>query len=226
MADSSEPQPRSQPGTAKSESDLEKIKIARARSDTSTDVEDENGPSSPHFYSLSVRQSSPSLDSYISDIENKAPEADDDTFHEAEDPAAEQQVHEQAVKLDLLRRQHSAKAKQTLEHLQSSRASMGSRASSSRTSVDSGHHSNEVSVDLVRHQSEQLKQASGDLKRLAEEQRTLAEEAVANFLLKVLDTSSLRHCMLHAELTSHDAFADASVPAFLQGGLLCCHCLY
>ncbi|KAL0018580.1 hypothetical protein WJX79_005535 [Trebouxia sp. C0005] len=37
---------------------------------------------------------------------------------------------------------------------------------------------------MVREQSQQLKQASGDLKRLAQEQRTLAEEAVANFLLQ------------------------------------------
>ena len=71
---------------------------------------------------------------------------------------------------------------------------MGSRASSSNTSIDSRHHSNELSVDLVRHQSEQLKQASGDLKRLAEEQRTLAEEAVANFLLKVLQVQTVHFC--------------------------------
>lgn len=176
----------------KQESDADsQLKIARARSDILSDAEDEHGPSSPHFYSQSVRKSSRSLDSYISDIENSAPDnAHDIKFDVASqnDPESDQQVHEQAVRLDLLRRQHSARARQTLEHLQNTAApSSGSQASESpRGGPSETRRSNSgLSVDMVREQSQQLKQASGDLKRLAEEQRTLAEEAVANFLLQV-----------------------------------------
>ncbi len=176
----------------KQESDADsQLKIARARSDVLSDAEDEHGPSSPHFYSQSVRKSSPSLDSYISDIENSAP----DNAHDLKldnpsqnDPESDKQVHEQAVRLDLLRRQHSARARQTLEHLQNTTApASGSQASESpRRGLSETRRSNSgLSVDMVREQSQQLKQASGDLKRLAEEQRTLAEEAVANFLLQV-----------------------------------------
>ena len=174
----------------KQESDADsQLKIARARSDLS-DAEDEHGPLSPHFYSQSVRKSSRSLDSYISDIENSAPDnAHDTKFDPSQnDPESDQQVHEQAVRLDLLRRQHSARARQTLEHLQNTAApSSGSQASESpRGGPSETRRSNSgLSVDMVREQSQQLKQASGDLKRLAEEQRTLAEEAVATFLLQV-----------------------------------------
>lgn len=166
------------------------LKIARARSDIRSDAEDEHGPSSPHFYSQSVRKSSRSLDSYISDIENSAPDNENDTKFDVashNDTESDQQVHEQAVRLDLLRRQHSARARQTLEHLQNTAApSSGSQASESprRELSDTRRSNSGLSVDMVREQSQQLKQASGDLKRLAEEQRTLAEEAVANFLLQ------------------------------------------
>ena len=176
----------------KQESDADgQLKIARVRSDILSDAEDEHGPSSPHFYSQSVRKSSRSLDSYISDIENSAPDnahdikVDDTSQNDAQ---SDQQVHEQAVRLDLLRRQHSARARQTLEHLQNTAApSSGSQASESpRGGPSETRRSNSgLSVDMVREQSQQLKQASGDLKRLAEEQRTLAEEAVATFLLQV-----------------------------------------
>ncbi|KAL0049226.1 hypothetical protein WJX82_009144 [Trebouxia sp. C0006] len=174
----------------KQESDADgQLKIARVRSDILSDAEDEHGPSSPHFYSQSVRKSSRSLDSYISDIENSAPDnAHDTKFDPSQnDPESDQQVHEQAVRLDLLRRQHSARARQTLEHLQNTAApSSGSQASESpRGGPSETRRSNSgLSVDMVREQSQQLKQASGDLKRLAEEQRTLAEEAVATFLLQ------------------------------------------
>jgi len=175
----------------KQESDADsQLKVARACADLS-DAEDEHGPSSPHFYSQSVRKSSRSLDSYISDIENSAPDnAHDIKVDDASqnDAQSDQQVHEQAVRLDLLRRQHSARARQTLEHLQNTAApSPGFQASESprRGSSETRRSNSGLSVDMVREQSQQLKQASGDLKRLAEEQRTLAEEAVANFLLQV-----------------------------------------
>ena len=161
--------------------------MARARSDISSDAEDGNGPSSPHFYSLSVRKSSPSLDSYQAG--NTPDFTDDAGIDESiqEDMDSDQRVDEQAVKLDLLRRQHSQRAKQTLEQLQTAASiASQSRDSPKRPSSDIQRTSSGVSMDMVRQQSEQLKQASGDLKRLAEEQRTLAEEAVANFLLKVL----------------------------------------
>ena len=178
------------------------LKIARARSDIRSDAEDEHGPSSPHFYSQSVRKSSRSLDSYISDIENSAPDNENDTKFDVashDDTESDQQVHEQAVRLDLLRRQHSARARQTLEHLQNTAApSSGSQASESprRELSDTRRSNSGLSVDMVREQSQQLKQASGDLKRLAEEQRTLAEEAVANFLLQV----ALHACKHHMEI--------------------------
>ncbi|DBA82124.1 TPA: hypothetical protein ACH3X1_007113 [Trebouxia sp. C0004] len=166
------------------------LKVARARSDILSDAEDEHGPSSPHFYSQSVRKSSRSLDSYVSDIENSAPDNAHDIKVDVasqKDAERDQEVHEQAVRLDLLRRQHSARARQTLEHLQNTAVpSSGSQASESpRRGLSETRRSNSgLSVDMVREQSQQLKQASGDLKRLAEEQRTLAEEAVANFLLQ------------------------------------------
>ncbi len=169
-----------------------KFKISRARVDISTDAEDEHGPSSPHFYSTSVRKSLPTLDSYISDIENSAPDNNQDFDIDGtptEDVASEQQVHEQAVRLDLLRRQHSARARQTLEQLQNTATSTAGSDSPRGGSSETRRTNSGVSVDMVRQQSEQLKQASGDLKRLAEEQRTLAEEAVANFLLQVPSVS-------------------------------------
>ena len=176
----------------KQDSDADsQLKIVRARSDLLSDAEDEHAPSSPHFYSQSVRKSSRSLDSYISDIENSAPDnVHDMKFDVASqnDPESDQQVHEQAVRLDLLRRQHSARARQTLVHLQNTAApSSASQASESprRGSSEPRRSNSGLSVDMVREQSQQLKQASGDLKKLAEEQRTLAEEAVANFLLQV-----------------------------------------
>lgn len=75
---------------------------AQARSDISSGAEDEDGPSSPHFYSLSVRQSS-SMDSLQADTLNTAPDSFDD--HNTDDSIkenadSEQQVHEQAVRLD------------------------------------------------------------------------------------------------------------------------------
>lgn len=167
-----------------------KVKVARARSDISDDTEDGDGPSSPHFYSLSVRKSSPSLDSYHADSVNSASNNLDDYDIDGsikDDLASEQQVNEQAVKLDLLRRQHSQRARHTLEQLQTaaSTASQRSDSPTTKSSTEFRRTSSGVSMGIVRQQSEQLKQASGDLKRLAEEQRTLAEEAVASFLLKV-----------------------------------------
>lgn len=174
-------------------------KVARARSDISNDTEDGDGPASPHFYSTSVRKSSPSLDSYHADSVNSAYNLDEYDIDDSikDDPASEQQVSEQAVKLDLLRRQHSQRARHTLEQLQTA-ASTASQRSDSPTrkfSLETRRTSSGVSMEIVRQQSEQLKQASGDLKRLAEEQRTLAEEAVANFLLKVC--SSVYAWLLH-----------------------------
>ena len=167
-----------------------KVKVARARSDISNDTEDGDGPSSPHFYSMSVRKGSPSLDSYHADSVNSTSNSLDDYDIDGsirDDSASEQQVSEQAVKLDLLRRQHSQRARHTLEQLQTaaSTASQRSDSPTRRSSTEPRRTSSGVSMEIVRQQSEQLKQASGDLKRLAEEQRTLAEEAVANFLLKV-----------------------------------------
>ena len=188
-SDSASPAQQKQPAGQEPGSDM-KLKIARARSEISSDAEDKQAPSSPHFYSQSVRKSSRSLDSYISDIENSAPDSTQDAEVDAaakHGTESDQQVHEQAVRLDLLRRQHSARARQTLEHLQNTIPPAPiSQASDSprRSSSDARRTSSGMSVDMVREQSQQLKQASGDLKRLAEEQRTLAEEAVANFLLQ------------------------------------------
>ena len=166
-----------------------RVKVARARSDVSSDNKDGDGPPSPHFYSLSVRKGSPSVDSYHADSVNSASNNLDDYDIDGSirDPVSEQQVNEQAVKLDLLRRQHSQRARHTLEQLQTaaSTASQRSDSPTRRSSTETRRTSSGVSMEIVRQQSEQLKQASGDLKRLAEEQRTLAEEAVANFLLKV-----------------------------------------
>lgn len=184
--------------SAQESSSDSKLKITRARSDISSNAEDDNGPSSPHFYSLSVRKSSPSLDSYPADSVNSAADSLEDFNIDdsiKEDLASEQQVHEQAVKLDLLRRQHSQRAKQTLEQLQTAASTASQRSESpGRPSSEPRRSNSGVAMQLVRQQSEQLKQASGDLKRLAEEQRTLAEEAVANFLLKVLRSTSLHFC--------------------------------
>ena len=165
-----------------------KMKVSRARSDLSNDTEDGDGPSSPHFYSLSVRQDSSSLDGYHADSVDASNNLDDYNIDDSirGDFASEQQVNEQAVKLDLLRRQHSQRARHTLEQLQTAASTASQRSDSpNRSSSAPRRTSSGVSMELVRQQSEQLKQASGDLKRLAEEQRTQAEEAVANFLLKV-----------------------------------------
>lgn len=167
-----------------------KVKVARARSGISNDTEDDDGPPSPHFYSMSVRQGSPSIDSYHADSVNSASNNLDDYDLDGStrgDTASEQQVDNKAVKLDLLRRQHSLRARHTLEQLQTaaSTASQRSDSPTRRSSTETRRTSSGVSMEIVRQQSEQLKQASGDLKRLAEEQRTLAEEAVASFLLKV-----------------------------------------
>ena len=189
-----------------------KMKVTCARSDISIGAEDENGPSSPHFYSSSVRTSSPSLDTYPVDTANDLPSSLETYGIDSnvpDDPAAEQQVHEQAVKLDLLRRQHSQKAKQTLEQLQTA----ASTASQTDASFDIIRSNSGMSMELVRQQSDQLKQASGDLKRLAEEQRTLAEEAVANFLLKVLyymaDVLCEGFTLVHSDFTA----TSACIPA-------------
>lgn len=193
MSGSTAPDSVPQTSAVNHENDADhRLKIARARSDMLTEAQEENAPSSPHFYSLSVRKGSPSLDSYISDIENSAPDNQqgfdiDDAIKE--DAASEQQVREQAVRLDLLRRQHSATARQTLEQLQHSAASTsgshGSESPNRAASSETRRSNSGVSVDIVRQHSEQLKQASGEVRRVAEEQRTLAEEAVANFLLQV-----------------------------------------
>lgn len=180
------------PRTSRADQELtsgSKIKVTRARSDISSEAEDENRSSSPHFYSLSVRQDSPSLDSYHADTANSTSiNLDDYEIDKSiqEDLSSDQQFDEQAVKLDLLRREHSQRARHTLEQLQTAASTASQRSDSpARSSFESRRTNSGVSMELVRQQSEQLKQASGDLKRLAEEQRTLAEEAVANFLLKV-----------------------------------------
>ena len=198
-----------------------KLKITRARSDISSDAEDDNGPSSPHFYSLSVRKSSPSLETYPADSVNTPADSlaefnIDDSIKE--DLASEQQVHEQAVKLDLLRRQHSQRARQTLEQLQTAASTAASTASQrsdspGRPPSEPKRSNSGVAMELVRQQSEQLKQASGDLKRLAEEQRTLAEEAVANFLLKVLHSMPIH--LVHSVIASWSLLFHAQVPAML-----------
>lgn len=178
------------PRTSAADPTLPSGSKSTAPSDHSSEAEDENRPGSPHFYSLSVRQDSPSLESYHADTANsKSKNLDDYEIDDCieEDLTSDQQVQEQAVKLDLLRREHSQRARQTLEQLQTAASTASQRSESPRrSSFGSKRTSSNVSMDLVRQQSEQLKQASGDLKRLAEEQRTLAEEAVATFLLKVL----------------------------------------
>lgn len=155
--------------------------MARMRSDLVSEADSDGAPSSPHFYSSSVRQNSPSVESYSTDTDDGAGEEHSDHIPQTAS-ASEQQLEEEAVKLDLLRRTHAQRAKATLEQLQmSSAASLTGSQGSDTLRKNSGG----ISSTLVRERSQQLRQASGDLKRFAVEQRTSAEDAVADFLLQV-----------------------------------------
>lgn len=171
------------PGQQIVDAEANALNLAKMRSDLSSETDSEAGPSSPHFYSSSVRQNSPSVDSYSTDAEDFETAKEHNDRAELASSASEQQLEEEAVKLDLLRRTHAQRAKETLEQLQISSAASatGSQAGDTpkRRSGDG------ISTNLVRERSQQLRQASEDLKRLAVEQRTSAEDAVANYLFQV-----------------------------------------
>lgn len=172
------------------------LKLARLRSDLSSEAGSESNASSPHFYSSSVRHDDPSLDSYISTTYTPHDHrADSSEAHNIVLPSAnsasERQLEEQGVKLDLLRRAHSQRAKETLDQLQHAASGASSHGhESSAQSIDSNIS---ISTDTVRQRSQQLRQVSGDLKRFAVEQRTSAEDAVANYLLQVVHRQLGRH---------------------------------
>ena len=184
-SENSSPQPEPlQQSSQQINADDNAVKLARMRSDLSSEGGSGSPPSSPHFYSSSVRRSDPSLDSYSSSERKRgAFEAEDEDFPSA-DSASERQFEEQAVKLDLLRRAHSQRAKETLEQLQIGRSASGASSQANEAPNRQSQDSN-ISSDAVRQQSQQLRLASEELKRLAVEQRTSAEDAVANFLFQV-----------------------------------------
>lgn len=183
--------PRQQPSGAAASP----FNMARLRSDVSTEADSEGAPSSPHFYSTSVRQNSPSVDSYSTDTDDVGSTDEHNDRVTQADAATDQQLEQEAVKLDLLRRGHAQRAKETLEQLQSSSAPGSQAEDTPRRRSAEG-----ISSSLVREQSQQLRQASEDLKRLAVEQRSSAEDAVADFLFQVQQLPCLQ-LLLSRELT-------------------------
>lgn len=156
--------------------------MARMRSDLSSEADSEGAPSSPHFYSTSVRQNSPSIDSYSTDTDDRSSAEEHADRIAQTDSVAVQQLEQEAVKLDLLRRGHAQRAKEVLEQLQNSSAASAGGSQSGDTPRRQSAEG--ISPSLVRERSQQLRQASEDLRRLAVEQRSSAEDAVADFLFQ------------------------------------------